>query len=362
MEENQTFQKAERSYEEMIESIKQNAVATIGQSIIGKVLKDENNQPIKNENGKVKRGPSFAPFLRHQEAENLSRAYNANTGASYSGINSLLLDIKKAEMGYETNQWVNTLQAQMLGATKEEIEAAKSKWQENSVKIHYIQTKERVPLYSDKPLLDKKTNQPRYLKDGSPAFEYAYEMVQKKDKDGNLVFKENEKGEKEPEMVKKQLFETKEIAPVLKEERLYNIANFPSIKQERIKALNPEIERMHIYQHSKKENAKKSIGVILEDIADKLHPVTREQIENYFKAQNFKKDYDVPQALNERQKEQVNIMVNEAIEKKNKTPKQEVTKAKEAEQVQKENVAQEQEQEKTRTSKTKQTQKGGRSR
>ena len=216
----------------------------------------------------------------------------------------MLLEIKKSEMGYETNQWVNALQAQMLGASKEEIEAAKSKWQENSVKIHYIQTKERIPVYSDRPLLDQDGNQ-RTLKDGSPAFEYARD--------------ENDK-------IK---YETKDITPVLKEERLYNIANFPSIKKERIKDLNPEIERMHIYQHSKKENAKKSMGVILEDIADKLHPVTREQIEIYFKAQNFKKDYDVPQALNERQnerqKEQINTIVSKAVEesKKAQAPKQE---------------------------------------
>ncbi|HIV49339.1 MAG TPA: ArdC family protein [Candidatus Helicobacter avicola] len=278
METNQTFQKAERSYEEMIEGIKNNAIISIATS-------------IKNQN---------APFLKHQNVEDLQRAYNANTGASYSGINSLLLDIKKAEMGYETNQWVNTLQAQMLGASKEEIEAAKSKWQENSVKIHYIQTKERIPVYSDRPLLDQDGNQ-RILKDGSPAFEYARD--------------ENDK-------IK---YETKDITPVLKEERLYNIANFPSIKQEKIKALNPEIERMHIYKHSKKENAKKSMGVILEDIADKFYPVTREQIETYFKAQNFKKDYDVPQALNDRQKEQINTIVSKAVEesKKAQAPKQE---------------------------------------
>jgi len=257
METNQTFQKAERSYEEMIEGIKNNAIISIATS-------------IKNQN---------APFLKHQNVEDLQRAYNANTGASYSGINSLLLDIKKAEMGYETNQWVNTAQAKMLGATEEEINAAKSKWQENSLKIHYIQTKEKVPVFSDKPLLDQDGNQ-RTLKDGSPAFEYA------RDENGKV------------------LYETRDIEPVLKEERLYNIANFPSIKKERIKDLNPEIERMHIYQHSKKENAKKSMGVILQDIADKLHSITREQIETYFKAQNFKKDYDVPQALNERQKEQ----------------------------------------------------------
>lgn len=304
MEATQNVEAPKKSYQDMIDAIKENAVATIGQSIAGKILRDENNQPIKDENGKVQRGESFAPFLKHQEAKDMQRAYNAMTGASYSGINSLLLDIKKAEMGYETNQWVNALQAQMLGASKEEIEAAKSKWQENSVKIHYIQTKERIPVYSDRPLLDQDGNQ-RTLKDGSPAFEYARD--------------ENDK-------IK---YETKDITPVLKEERLYNIANFPSIKKERIKDLNPEIERMHIYQHSKKENAKKSMGVILEDIADKLHPVTREQIEIYFKAQNFKKDYDVPQALNERQnerqKEQINTIVSKAVEesKKAQAPKQE---------------------------------------
>lgn len=356
MEATQNVEAPKKSYQDMIDAIKENAVATIGQSIAGKILRDENNQPIKDENGKVQRGESFAPFLKHQEAKDMQRAYNAMTGASYSGINSLLLDIKKAEMKYETNQWVNTAQAKMLGATEEEINAAKSKWQENSLKIHYVQTKEKVPVVTDKPLLDNNNN-PKYLKDGSPAYEWAHTMEQRKDKDGNLMFKEVD-GKYEPVMYKKYIYETKNITPVLKEERLYNIANFPSIDKAKIKPLNPEIERMHIYQHSREGNRSK--GVILEDIADRLHPVTRDQIETYFKAQNFKKDYDVPQALNERQKEQVNNMINDALKNTQEAPKQEATKAKEAEQVQKENIAQENTQ--TRKPQSKQKQNGGKSR
>ena len=101
-------------YEELIEQIKTNAVVSIAAS-------------IKSQK---------APFLRHQNASDMSRAYNAATGMPFNGINSLLLDIKKAEMGYTSNQWVSLTQANMLGAAPQEIEAAK----QIGKKMQYLHT------------------------------------------------------------------------------------------------------------------------------------------------------------------------------------------------------------------------------
>lgn len=254
-------------YEELIEQIKTNAVISIAAS-------------IKSQK---------APFLRHQNANDMSRAYNGATGMPFNGINSLLLDIKKAEMGYKNNQWITLQQAKMLGANEQEINAAKENWQKNAVSIHFVQKKEAVPVYSNEPLLDKEGNQV-VKKNGEPAFKFAT------DEKGNV------------------LYETKDIEPTLKRELLYNIENFPSIDRSRIKELNVEKEQKHIYRHLKEQQAGVK-SVILEDIAEKLTPVTKEQIETYFKAQNYKQDYSVPKSLNQKQKEQIEQIVTQTIQK-----------------------------------------------
>lgn len=254
-------------YEELIEQIKTNAVISIATS-------------IKSQK---------APFLRHQNASDMSRAYNAATGMPFNGINSLLLDIKKAEMGYKSNQWVSLTQANMLGAAPQEIEAAKTNWQKNAVSTHFIQKKEVQPIYSTEPLLDKEGNQ-IIKKNGEPAFKFAT------DEKGNV------------------LYETKDIEPTLKRELLYNIENFPSIDRSHIKELNVQKEYKHIYKHSREQEAGVK-SVILEDIAERLTPITKEQIETYFKAQNYKQDYSVPKSLNQKQKEQVEQIATQIIKK-----------------------------------------------
>lgn len=320
-------EKVEKTYEKMIEDIKTNAITTIATSIAGKKQKDENGVNIVDENGREVRGNSFAPFLRDQKAENLQRAYNASTGNAFMGINSLLLDIKKAEFGYQTNQWVTLRQARMLGASEADIQKAQEQWQEKSVQTHFVNTKIAVPAYEKDengnkiPLLDKEGNQ-RYAldKDGNrkldengnsiPLYKFKYEdtNIQLKDKDGKLLFNEDN----QPIMKQKQVFEIQNVEPKLDTNRLYNLAEFPSVVKERVKPLNKESEYKHIYRHLHDE--KKSKGVILQDL-EKISPTTREQIEHYFKAQNFKQDYKVPQALNERQKAQVAEIANKIVEK-----------------------------------------------
>ena len=52
-----------------------------------------------------------APFMRDIKAQNFERAFNPTNGNSWEGLNSLMLDIKKAEKKYPSNG--NGLQLKM---------------------------------------------------------------------------------------------------------------------------------------------------------------------------------------------------------------------------------------------------------
>ncbi|STP11738.1 Uncharacterised protein [Helicobacter cinaedi] len=76
------------TYEQVRESITTNVVATIASS-------------IKNQH---------APFMRDIKAQNFERAFNPTNGNSWEGLNSLMLDIKKAEKNIQV---MNGLQLKM---------------------------------------------------------------------------------------------------------------------------------------------------------------------------------------------------------------------------------------------------------
>ncbi|RAX55483.1 ArdC-like ssDNA-binding domain-containing protein [Helicobacter sp. 10-6591] len=275
------------TYEEIRESIKKNAIFSIAQTIAGQV------------NGDYK-----VPFMHDQKAQDMSRAYNPSTGSSYEGLNSLLLDIKKAESKYPTNQWLSLKEMEILKADPQDIKNIKQNWREKAVKISYLQKKIVVPLHKldengqKVPLLDEKGNQ-RIGKNNEPLFEY--ELVSQIDKKTNQP-KINPKTN-EPFMNIKT--ETRELeTPIYRTELLYNVAECPSLDKSKFKELDKSREYKHILKNAKdyEANVKK---IVFEDIAKELKPTTREQIEEYFKAQNQGKDFIVPRGLNEVQKEQV---------------------------------------------------------
>lgn len=315
------------AYEQQREAIATNAVVSIAKSI-----KDQ-----------------YAPFFKHHNANEFQRAYDPSTGNSFEGINSLLLDIKKAEKKYPTNEWVSLNNAKFLGAKDEELNAIKENWQDKAVKIQYIQKNEYVNvLKKDEngnpvPYLDKNGNQ-KIGKNGDPL--YQFEMIPQKDAKGNTLI--NPKTNEPYMKIKTELVPLKEAR--LQTEMMYNIAEFPSLEQKltqvkevwnkmangeqvngsnisgfnKFKELDKNKEYSHIYKNLKNYESNVS-KVILEDIASRLNPVTAEQIQEYFKAQNLKIDYKVPQGLNEKQKQEIQKLIdNGAI--KTETKAQENTK------------------------------------
>ena len=283
-------------YEQQREAIATNAVATIAKSI-----KEQ-----------------YAPFFKHHSADSFQRAYNPSTGNSFEGLNSLMLDIKQAEKKYPSNEWISLSDAKFLGAKFEEINAIKENWQDKAVKIQYIQKNEYVNvLKKDEqgkpiPLFDKDNNQ-RIGKNGEPL--YQFEMITQKTNEPYLK-------------IKTELVPLKE--PKLQAELMYNIAEFPSLAQKlslvkevwnkmanseqvngnniagfnKFKELDKNKEFSHIYKNLQ------NYEVILQDIESRLNPVTAEQIQQYFKAQNLKVDCQVPKGLNERQKQEVQKLID----------------------------------------------------
>ena len=264
-----------------------------------------------------------APFLRSHSAEDMAknRAYNPSNGIPYSGLNSLMLDIEKNRKNAPTNAWVSLRDAKNLGANPAEIEGLKNQWKDKAVRIQYIQTTETKNIYKlDEngqkiPYLDKNTGQPAIGKDGKPLYEF--EMIPQLDDKGNVKYmfdKEtkqpilDENGNQKIWMdIKTETIKLSE--PIYRTELLYNISEFKTIDQNKLKDINPKIEKQHIWKNSKDfTNGKTS--VVLEDMKGILKDQTVEQIKEYFKAQNAKMDYKAPQGLNAIQKEQVQAMID----------------------------------------------------
>ncbi|MDP2539828.1 ArdC-like ssDNA-binding domain-containing protein, partial [Helicobacter sp. faydin-H76] len=120
----------------------------------------------------------YAPFTK--EAKNLPRAYNGSNGLPYTNLNSLMLDIKQKQYGYEDNVWISLNDAKFLKATKEEIDSIFNNKNIPKAQVSYIKTFEIEFVYKlDKdgnkiPLLDENGNQ-RMNQNGKPLFEIATE-------------------------------------------------------------------------------------------------------------------------------------------------------------------------------------------
>ena len=92
------------TYEQVRESITTNVVATIASS-------------IKNQH---------APFMRDIKAQNFERAFNPTNGNSWEGLNSLMLDIKKAEKKYPSNEWITIKDASFLVLQQRKLKQLKT--------------------------------------------------------------------------------------------------------------------------------------------------------------------------------------------------------------------------------------------
>lgn len=291
----------------------------------------------------------YAPFT--QEVQNLSKPYNGSNGLPYTNLNSLMLDIKKKQYGYEDNIWISLNDARFLKASEEEIKSIFNNKEIPKAQVSYIKTFKIEFVYQlDKdgnkiPMLDQNGNQ-LMNKNGKPLFKIATEP--QLDKDG--IPKLNSKtGEPYFRYVSKKI----PIDPTLETTFLYNIKEFKTIDRSRIKPLNQEQEYKNFIHHSKDFDSSNSF-LIFQDIEKNLRDHTAGQIISYLKAQNNNTSYVPPVSLNETQKIQAQRSAEAVVEKileergllkteekkeqKNKdTPKQTTKKPKEQEQEPKKN-------------------------
>ncbi|MGL2868301.1 ArdC family protein [Helicobacter pylori] len=103
----------------------------------------------------------FAQFLASEIAKSLesglefkpnNRAYNGNVGNAYNGLNSLILDAKQHENGYESNVWVGLDDALKLGANPKEVEHIKNNTKEpNNNEMNMEQFNKMLEMAQNNP-------------------------------------------------------------------------------------------------------------------------------------------------------------------------------------------------------------------
>ncbi len=176
----------------------------------------------------------FARFLASEIAKSLesglefkpnNRAYNGNAGNAYNGLNSLILDAKQHENGYESNVWVGLDDALKLGANPKEVEHIK-----NNTK-----SKNNPNGFYDKASI-------AYIRD------YEMHYVKARDEQGNLIpLKDKEGNIKYMQDGKTPFYEFKkekiDIEPTLEIKNLYNVNVFQTLDKTKLKELDPKTLR-----------------------------------------------------------------------------------------------------------------------
>ncbi len=176
----------------------------------------------------------FARFLASEIAKSLesglefkpnNRAYNGNAGNAYNGLNSLILDAKQHENGYESNVWVGLDDALKLEANPKEVEHIK-----NNTK-----SKNNPNGFYDKASI-------AYIRD------YEMRYVKARDEQGNLIpLKDKEGNIKYMQDGKTPFYEFKkekiDIEPTLEIKNLYNVNVFQTLDKTKLKELDPKTLR-----------------------------------------------------------------------------------------------------------------------
>ncbi len=176
----------------------------------------------------------FVKFLASEIAQSLdaglefkanNRAYNGNVGNAYNGLNSLILDAKQHENGYESNVWVGLDDALKLGANPKEVEYIK-----NNTK-----SKNNPNGFYDKASI-------AYIRD------YEMRYVKARDEQGNLIpLKDKEGNIKYMQDGKTPFYEFKkekiDIEPTLEIKNLYNVNIFQTLDKTKLKELDPKTLR-----------------------------------------------------------------------------------------------------------------------
>ncbi|WRG46430.1 DUF1738 domain-containing protein [Helicobacter pylori] len=200
----------------------------------------------------------FARFLASEIAKSLesglefkpnNRAYNGNAGNAYNGLNSLILDAKQHENGYESNVWVGLDDALKLGANPKEVEHIKNNTKSKNnpngfydkASIAYIRDYEmRYVKARDEqgnliPLKDKEGNLKHY---SNGEVIYENEKVPQRDKEGNIKYMQD--GKTPFYEFKKEKID---IEPTLEIKKLYNVNVLQTLDKTKLKELDPKTLR-----------------------------------------------------------------------------------------------------------------------
>lgn len=218
------------------------------------------------------------------------RGFSADMLQAYQGI--LKQDEKgnlvTAQYKYKCFNHQDKLEeAQKLGASKDEIQNIRDTWRENyadkCAKVHYLQktamvNAHKLDEFGQKIPLKNDQGEQRIGKNGKPLFEYDGQ-VKIKPKTGKSYFE-----------IKQERITLEQ--PILRTELLYNVAEFKSIDREKIRDLNTQQVKKHLLKNLQEhQNGNDRTRVFFEDLKESLYPETAKQIESYFKAQSFEKDY-----------------------------------------------------------------------
>lgn len=242
-----------------------------------------------------------SPFM--ESVEKFQRAYNpSQKGKPYTSVNSLVLDIAQKKGNYKENAWISLKDSIYLGVSKEERNAIFSNKDIPHAQIHFIKTKEVVPVYE----LDK---------DGNKILEMDENGNQKLHKNGEPQYKYKMETKVNPKTNKPYTTiatRTIPIKPTLETRILYNIEEFKTINKNLLKPINEEQEYKNYIRHQDTFDATNA-PLIFQDIEKVLYPQTANQILQYMQAQNEDKSYVLEQGFNKTEKIEMEKVVEKGV-------------------------------------------------
>lgn len=235
----------------------------------------------------------FVKFLASEIAKSLesglefkpnNRAYNGNAGNAYNGLNSLILDAKQHENGYESNVWVGLDDALKLGANPKEVEHIKNNTKSKNnpngfydrASIAYIRDYEvRYVKARDEqgnliPLKDKEGNLKHY---SNGEVIYENEKVPQRDKLGNIKYMQD--GKTPFYEFKKEKID---IEPTLEIKNLYNVNVFQTLDKTKLKELDPKTLRT---QYVSKTFSMDNQNLVIHDLSKHLNESQYKKVLDY---------------------------------------------------------------------------------
>ncbi len=211
----------------------------------------------------------FARFLASEIAKSLesglefkpnNRAYNGNAGNAYNGLNSLILDAKQHENGYESNVWVGLDDALKLGANPKEVEHIK-----NNTK-----SKNNPNGFYDKASIAHiRDYEMRYVK----ARDEQDNLIPLKDKEGNIKYMQD--GKTPFYEFKKEKID---IEPTLEIKNLYNVNVFQTLDKTKLKELDPKTLRTQYISNTFSMNNQ---NLVIYDLSKHLNEKQYDKVLDY---------------------------------------------------------------------------------